>query len=629
VHHSTAWDKVGAFVTGMADLPVIGPILQKGAAAATAAAVAPFTDDTFGEVYRDTLSKERAVQDDNPGYALAGNVAGTAMVLRGLAANPTGAKWLGLTGSLPARAGHSAVSGGGLSAADTAARGGDLADTITSGALGAGIGGAIPLAGELASMAYQSGKNAVSSIWRGAFDPDVAASRNVARALEADRLSNPQSILEANDIAAAQRNGQPLINADLGGERTRALARAAANQSPEARGAIERTVNDRFADQGGRIVRMVNRLTGGKTDDLLAVDGLKDMAAAQNRSAYSGAFSQPTARALWNEGYEQLMQAPAMQQAARDATARGANRAAAEGFQPVRNPFVDVGGRLTLRLNPDGSTAKPTLQFWDQVKKGLDDQIGVAQRSGERSHASDLLVLKNHLVSMLDDAVPQYRTARQGAAAFFGAQDALEAGKMFARSSRMLPEFQRGIAAMKPAERELFETGFASEMIDAAKNARDRVNVVQRIFGSPEQREKMAIAFGPQKAREVEAFVRIENAMDLMRGALGNSTTMRQFVEAGLVGTGTWWWTGDYKTGIGAGMAALGARRALAYGSKKIDERVLKSTADILLSSDPKLIEKLVRNASVSPAHMAAIDAVTKAIGIAARSGNLTVSGAR
>jgi hypothetical protein len=615
-------DRIGAFITGANDVPILGPAMKSGVAAASAGIVTPFSDKPFSENYQGMRNRQEELMRENPGTALAGNVAGSALLLRRAGASPTASKALGLTGSLPSRIGYSALTGGSISGADTAIRGGDLGDIAGSTAIGATLGGAIPAVGAGIRAGYGAVKDRVGSVIRGAISPTAEAGRRVGASINIDKAT-PGGVLSQADQAAAARNGQPLINADLGGEQTRALARAAANQSPEARGMLERVASDRFADQGNRVVRLVNRLTGGKTDDLLMLDGIKDAAAASNKVAYSKAYMAPGAQDMWHSGFAQLMQAPAVRKAAMDATTRGANRAAASGFPAVKNPFVEQNGKIMLRVNKDGSVARPTLQFWDQVKRNLDSEIGVAQRSGDKTHAADLMALKTKLVSTLDQSVPAYKSARQGAAAYFGAEDAVEAGRNFAKSSRSLPEYKRGILAMTPAEKEAFETGFASELIDAAKNAGERTNVITRMFKSPEAREKMVMAFGKSRANEIEAFVRVETAMDALRGAFGNSTTARQLIESGVIGGGAWWYTGDFNKGIAAAALTQGARMA----GKKIDGNVMTKTAEMLLSNDPKLIARAVQNAAMSPQHMAALEALTKAAGIGARATGIVGAG--
>lgn len=615
---SSTNDRVGAFITGANDVPILGPAMKAGTSAVAAGLVTPFSDKSFSQNYDQMRGRQEQVMEDNPGTALAGNIAGSALLLRGAPNSALASKALGMSGTLPARIGYSALSNAGISGADTAVRGGDAGDIAGATLIGAGTGAALPAVSTALGGGYNALKDKVGSVIRGAVNPAGEAGRRVASAMKIDAKNSVAGVLSPDDIAAAGRNNQPLINADLGGEQTRALARAAANQSPEARGAMERVTSDRFADQGNRVARLVSRLTGGKTDDLLMIDGLKDAAASANKGAYQKAFNTPEAQALFTPEMQQLMQSPAVQRAARMATGRSANRGAVEGFKAVQNPFHQApDGSFKLRQRADGTLIAPTLQFWDQVKRNLDSEIGKAVRSGDKTMAADFMGLKSKLVSSLDEAVPSYKAARQGAAAFFGAEDAVDAGKMFAKSNRMLPEYQRGLASMKPAEKEAFETGFASELIDAAKNAGDRTNVITRMFKSPESRQKMVMAFGQKRATEIEAFVRVETAMDALRGAFGNSTTARQLIESGVIGGGAWWYTGDFNKGIAAAALTSGARMA----GKKIDGNVMTKTAEMLLSNDPKLITRAVQNATMSPQHMAALDALMKVAGVTARSG--------
>lgn len=599
-------------------LPVVGPMIAGGVERLAAGLRAPFTDKTYSEELSGIQDRVSQAVQQNPTAETVGNVVGNVAGTVPLMAAAPAAFGMKAGQGLLTRMGAGAASSGGLGVADAAVRGGDAKDIATSGVIGTVAGGAIPLVGAgLRGVGGAIGSKVGSAV-RGALNPAAEAGKRVAKSIEVDRAGNPASLLSSNDLQAAARNSQPIMNADIGGETTRALAREAANQSPVARDIMQRATSDRFADQGSRITRLMSRLTGGNVDDLATQDALKQAASAANKPAYNKAYTSPNAQALFTPELQQLMQSPVIQGAVKDVTGRSANRAAVEGFKAVDNPFRQgADGAFRLVQKADGTMAAPTLQFWDQVKRNLDSAIGKAKTSGDRPLVAEMTALKSKLVDSLDNAVPEYKAARQGAAAFFGAEDALEAGKTFARSNRMLPEFERGVKAMTPNEKDLFQTGFASEIIDAAKNAGDRRNVVQSMFGSQESREKMAMAFGDRGSKEIEAFVRVELAMDALRGAFGNSTTARQLIESGVIGAGTWGYTGDFNTGLSAA-ALTGAAR---YGGKKIDGNVMTKVAEMLSSNDPAVIKKAIQNASVSPQHMAAVDALMQIGGGAARIG--------
>ena len=616
------WDSIGAMVTGAEDVPIIGPAMKAGSAGIAAGIAAPFDDRSYGEIYSGMRDRQEQVMRDNPGSALAGQVIGTTALMAPIGATAGGAKALGMSGTLGQRALMSGVSGAGISGADTAVRGGGPGDIINSAVIGGGIGAALPVVGAGIRKGYGAARDKVRNVVQAARNPEAEAGRRVATALAMDKKTGA-GVLGADDIATATRNNQPIMNADLGGENVRALARAAANQSPDARGMMERTVSDRFADQGGRVQRLISRITGGKVDDLSALETIKKRAIAENRPAYQRAYAR--GQNVWSPELQRLAGSDAVADAMRSAARKGRDMAINEGYGAF-NPKVNVtqDGRILFpKTKPGRAPVYPDLQYWDFVKRNLDDAANAASRAGRNQEAATIRGLNSALKTELDRIVPEFKAARQGAAAFFGAEDAVDAGRNFAKSSRSIPEFKRGIMAMKPAEREAFRVGFASELIDQAKSAGDRTNVINRMFGSQEAREKLVLALGPQRAKEVEAFVRVETAMDALRGAFGNSTTARQLAEMGVIGGGAWWFTGDWKSGISA--AALS--QAPRYAAKKIDERVMVKMAEMLLSNDTKMIERAVANAAMSPQHMAALDALTKAAGITARSANVAISG--
>ena len=369
------------------------------------------------------------------------------------------------------------------------------------GIVGAGVGAAVPAIAGGAKTAYNWGKQAVSNatgFWRGALNPEVEASRRIQAAMARDAAMGGKQMDEAA-LAAAQRAGQPVRVADMGGETTRALARSAANTSPEGRAVLQEATDGRFQTQAARAVEYVQRLVGSKGDAGATREGLKAAAKKANRNAYGRAYAQGAAN-VWDETLARIAQAPAVQAEIRDATRRSANKAASEGFPPVQNPFVAAADG-SLSLKPGVS---PSLQFWDVVKQGLDDQIDKLVRAGQKSEAADLMALRDSLKKHLDDLVPAYSVARKGASAAFGAEDALEAGQKFVTSNMTNNDARRAVAKMSEPERKLFAEGFASSLIEAINRAGDRRNVINQIWGTPRARERVEIALGKERAKELE-----------------------------------------------------------------------------------------------------------------------------
>jgi hypothetical protein len=468
-----------------------------------------------------------------------------------------------------------------------------------AGALGAA---ATPLVEGAAGGMAALGRKA-SAIAR----PGQEAAKRVAEALKRDAAVGGQQLDEAA-LAAAQKAGQPAVVGDMGGKVTHALARSAANTSPEARHALETVVNDRFEGQAPRVSQFVMGLGGGE-DAFTMREALKQEARRVNNPAYRKAYSE--APSVWHEGLAQLAQAPDLAEAIKGATKTGANKAAAKGFRPVKNPFT-VADTGEVRLTDPNVT--PSLEFWDHVKQNLD---GIINRYGpDRGAAGDAIELKRQLVSYLDDAAPSYKQARSGAASFFGAEDALEAGEKFVAARGKNPEFAAAISKMSEPERKLFADGYASRLAAKINEAPDRRSILNSIFNSPAERQRVNMALGPEKAKEFEAFMRVEGLMDgLRRSVQGNSTTVRQLAEAGMAG-GLGGLTGGVLSGGDLHDISLGAMMgALAKGGKiKIDERVARRVGEMLASPDPKVFQKAVKMASRRQPVMEAIKTLEKYI---------------
>ena len=618
-----ALDHVRAFATNMVDgVPVAGPYLNKGVNAVASGAASLMNGRSYDENMAAAEGLNASDRENMPISSTTGRITGAIAPMFPLGATKIGAQALGLTGkNIGTRALASAGSSAAITGADSLARGASAGDAGLSAGISAGIGGAIPFVGAGLRAGYGAVADRVKPVLGGLRAPEKEAMRRVGNALQMDDVKRAFS---ASDEATARLNGTPLINADRGGETTRALSRSVANQSPEARRELAQFTQDRFYNQAPRAQTFLHRIMRGATDDLTYQDSIKAAAQKANRPAYRAAFDAPEAQAMWTPRLKELMQSPAMQDAAKSATGRGANRAAVEGFKPIRNPFTfKQDGTFSLAQAKKGEQAIPTLQFWDQAKRNLDGMIGTAQRQGDKTLAADLMALKTSLVSEMDGAVPAYAAARKGAAGFFDAEDALEAGKKFVNINRAIPETKRVLVKMSKDEREAFAVGFAAELKDKIGQSRDSMNVINQIFGSPEAREKVLLALGKERFKEFESFINVERTADMLRQAVsGNSSSVRQFIEMGLTGTGAGvggfvYSGGDWTSAMTAAAAGAGGK----FAAQKSGQKVLRVMTNMLLSDDPRKMEQainLVKNNKDANASLELIGTLVRSIGISA-----------
>ncbi len=581
---------------------------------------------TFGGGYDRTIAKARgmdvAAEENHPIASMGGEIAGALGTLpvtgalnifRAPGVVARTAPMISRIGNAAARGaatvGNAAATGAAYGAAQGfgSAEGGAgnrLRGAAEGAALGGSIGGAIPVGGAVARGAARGAGNMMGI--RGALSARSEAARRVVEAASRDARSTGQNLGDlAHRLDAARNVGVPMTALDLG-EATRGLGRAAADVSPEGRTLLNQAVNDRYATQARRISDAVARNAPGINSPQTR-DFLEKAARAANKPNYDRAMFEGEA-GIWHDGLEQLTVAPAMKDAIRKATRTGANKAAAEGTRPPVNPFIK---------RPDGTLAlkpgmRPTLRFWDHVKRNLDDEISRLDRAGEKSASADASALKRQLVSYLDDAAPSYRKARGVAAEFFGAQHASEAGQKFVRMGGDVSanaEARKAVQAMNGAERKLFAEGFATQLIADIQRIPDRASIVKRIFESPAARERFEIALGKKAADDMEMTLRVESILDIGREAVGgNSKTARYLTEiigGGAAGAGV----GMYATGANvldpttwiAALLGAGSLRGLRAAKGALNQRVMREIADLLASGNPQDFRDAIRRITQNP----------------------------
>jgi hypothetical protein len=537
-----------------------------------------------------TMRKER------PYTTMAGEIAGavpTMLAVPELAA----LKGTGFAGRLA----QGALSGAAYGGVSGASQGEGIKERALSSALGAGMGGLFGAGGTAlgkgVEAAYERfGKPVVSTI-RGWADAEGEAAKRVTAALKKDQeliQTGKAKGMTEEQWYAARDAGEPVTIADLGSTNTQALLRSAANTSPDGRAVIEKMIFDRFAGQSERVASDMRRLIVGGANKSKTADELKQLYDVERAPAYRKAFAEPAAQSLWTPELEQISQAPVVQEAIRKAMLSAQDEAAKLGLTPPKIPFIkNQEGRFIL--NPT-SNLRPNLQFWDVVKKSLDE-------IGDREHQYWSKSLRNYL----DNIVPAYKDARGVAAKYFGERDALTSGAEAVKSKMEPAELEKLMKVMSPVEKDLFREGYASQAAKDMLERTDTQDITKRFLATPMERQRFNIIFGQNAYEKMQARVEIEKFMDAARTALGNSTTARQLIEAGLAGGAIGGYlTGDIKgiaegAAVGLGAKAGAASKAVAplvSGAQKmigyVDRKTASEVASLLMSENDDKIVKAI-----------------------------------
>jgi hypothetical protein len=244
--------------------PIVGGLLNKADAATNAGlsyVLNPMFDEkeqlhgSLGERYQQSLDTQNkmdeAFHEEHPVLDTASELGGGIASTGGIAKTAMGATALGLTPkTLPGLMAAGAGSGGVIGGTDALTRG---EDPLAAGGLGFATGLVAPGAGRVVSSLVRP----VTSAARGALDPVAEAARRVSGAVARNVKAGSAGLTEP-EFLAAQSAGAPVSLMDAGGETTRALARSAANTSPEGRAILNKSIDDRFEAQANRFEDYLN-----------------------------------------------------------------------------------------------------------------------------------------------------------------------------------------------------------------------------------------------------------------------------------------------------------------------------------------------------------------------------------
>lgn len=562
---SDAAGKTKKAVPGVAESSLLGA--GEGLSFGWLDEIVGLADEDAGKALKERLASAREAHPIATGLGEVGGVLASSLAVPGSAV-ARGAS-LGTKVVTGARTG--AITGGAFGAGTAE---GDIEERLKGGAKGAafggGVGAAAPVVLKLAGLAAKTAAKPL----RIASGTEREASRRVAEAIRRD--TGGQSDRAVQILESARRKGAPMIAADIG-ETTRAVARSAANTSPEARAVLHQVVSERFGTQNIRAATVLTSLVRTPANANVTRETLEEAARTARAPFYKRAYHDG-ADGIWNDDLQTLSQSPVMEKAMRDAAVSIKNKVAT--------------GRAMEAVSPTG---KPTLEYWDQVQRNLRSAWNVAKRAGDTEAAADLAATRSALIGQLDNAVPSFATARGVAKSLFDAEDALEAGEKFVTSPMKNVDARKALAKMTPEERMLFREGFVSKFIDNVMSSNDRRTILNQINASPAARQRMEVALGSGAYKKMEAFLLVEDIMDKTRQALqGNSTTVRQLVEMGLAGGAGFALSGGLtnfdSTAILTGILAAGSRKGLYL----LDQRVARRVGEMLASEDPQSVLKAV-----------------------------------
>ena len=461
-------------------------------AAMAAAGASVFDGADFGDAYstiqKSLGDKRDAFAEDNPGTALAAEIAGG--VLTG---GIGGAKVLG--GKALQQASNAGKIGriGGVGATEGAIYGAGTAnqDERLSGALQGGAIGAV---------AAPLGAGAVNTLGKVAggvtnYASDKLTKTPVTQAQQVLRDTADAVGLSADDIAKKVQSLGPEGTLTDTNDAFRVLGRAAMNRQGTAAEKGKSLAFTRQKAQQSRLLKSIESVGGGKASEYSrTMEGIIARRKEQAGPMYQEAFA---------DGIEKtpVLEALETDKLVGNLYRRGKNWAQSEGDESALNVF-------------------------HYMKQSIDDEIGKAIRSGEGNKARLLMGKKTQLLSEIEKQNPKYMEAMKVFADESALKNAMELGRDVLKKDP--DELQALIKGMNDGELELFRLGGVKAIADRFDKIGTNADALGRIMNQPRTQKQLALVMGD----DAGAFLKragIEEKFTQTRNALtGNSTTAMQ-----------------------------------------------------------------------------------------------------
>lgn len=397
---------------------------------------------------------------------------------------------------------------------------------------------------------------------------DEGAVKLLTTAMKREGIS-PQDVQQR-----LEQLGPEAIPADLGANFSR-LLRASSNQAPRIESQAANVFRSRQATQEGRILAAMDDATG--TSSLNINDEIVRLEKA-TRPEIKRLYDEARAKDIqFSDDLNNLLTGDnTLGRAQRKVQRRLADKAA-------------VGDQVTQ------------LDVLDASKKELDDQIGKAIRQGESEKMRDLVRLKNKLVEEADEAVPEYKQARNLFAGKAQLETAGDIGQQFFKMKE--GDLKNVVKNMSASEKEMFKLGAKQAVVDRFDDLNFNADAVNRLFGKRGTVKKLGSVFDSKEDlnRFNDALEREAQFILTRRQAQANSTTAKQLADDAsaqqiLQDTSTLIADPSGITTITARISD-GLRR-----SKRSEEytRSLETAGDILLSTGmkPEQVRKVLERAN-------------------------------
>lgn len=313
---------------------------------------------------------------------------------------------------------------------------------------------------------------------------------------EAIRREGLDPVEEAKEIKRDHRRGVPSMLLDVDAPDIAALTQHSLQFGAQDAGDALDALRERHEGARGRTDEQINKLL--KPDQYF--DEENRLLQNVSRDARTKLF-QPI-----YDKYPGLPQDPVLNQII--ATPEG-QKALAWAWRFYQNQ----PGKKMGKENVTGKVQRPSLEFYDYIRKGFDRIIDREERSGGTEFSELLRDMRQTYTDRLDELAPkEYKDARAEYAGDLETRDAIRAGRGF---MKIQPEqIAEQMKNMSFAQKDVYRTGVAQKLFETLGASSNDLNAAQKIVGSPDILARIeAISDNPKEFQIFQAALRKEAEM--------------------------------------------------------------------------------------------------------------------
>lgn len=245
----------------------------------------------------------------------------------------------------------------------------------------------------------------------------------------------------------------------------------------------------------------------------------------------------------------------------------------------------------------------PDVQTLDYLKRGIDaliEQGYGSERSISKAEAGALKDLKNAFVNVIDEIVPDYKTARATYRGDAEVLDALRFGREDFLSPKNTPDrVIKQLQTMSTSEKDALRTGAAQSLLSKILETPNQVNAAQRVIGAPSTRKRLAALFDdPNQYKVFEEALKREaelfrNAQQILRNS--RTENRKQAIEDLKKAPGILDVAGEAVDFANAGPGSIiGRTLKLLQSRASFDEKTADEVATILRAGTPQEINDVL-----------------------------------